>query len=333
MPALQARHAPHTRTLSPLPPEDVIDSLLAWHADGLKTALVTLVGIDGATPRPLGAQMAVAQDGRYAGYLSGGCFEPAVAKDAQFAISEQKNRIERYGKGSRYLDLRLPCDSGLDIYFDQNLDEALLAEAGCLRCGRQPFAIVTDLASGESRVESSDALHPIKQTQRTGDIFRRIYQPQLRILLAGGGPGLAAIAKLMAVTGFEVTVLTPEVGIRTELAAAGLETSLLTSASQADLSFADPWTAVVVAFHEHEWEAPLIARLLEAPCFYTGVMGSRRAHEKRLAQLKQMGCGETDLRRLRSPIGLIDGAKCQISLAAGVLAEVVQHAKTAGLLP
>lgn len=321
------------RTVPPLPSEESIETLLAWSAAGLKTALVTLVGIDGTTPRPLGAQMAVAEDGRFSGYLSGGCFEPSVAKEAQRAIGERQNRLVRYGKGSRYLDLKLPCESGLDIYFDQGLDPDILAKAQRLRNSRQPFVLATDLISGLSRIELPEISCQTPLASRSGDLFRRTYRPSTRVLLAGGGPALTAIARLLAVTGFDLSILTPEDSIRAELTTAGLPAAPLTDVTRVDITFADTWTAIIVAFHEHEWESPLLARLLQTPSFYIGVMGSRRAHEKRLAQLTAMGCSAEDLRRLRSPIGLISNAKSQTSLAAGVLAEVVQEAKSAGLLP
>ena len=47
--------------------EDVLPQIQSWLAEGRRTALVTLVGVEGGAPRQPGAQMAVADDGRYAG--------------------------------------------------------------------------------------------------------------------------------------------------------------------------------------------------------------------------------------------------------------------------
>ena len=69
--------------------EDVLPQLQRWQAEGQRTALVTLVGVEGGAPRQPGAQMAVAEDGRYAGYLSGGCLEQAVALEAQAVIARR----------------------------------------------------------------------------------------------------------------------------------------------------------------------------------------------------------------------------------------------------
>lgn len=49
-------------------------------------ALATLVEIRGGAARSIGAQMAISIDGRYCGYVSGGCTEAAVAAEALLAL-------------------------------------------------------------------------------------------------------------------------------------------------------------------------------------------------------------------------------------------------------
>src|SRR5271170_6380349 len=49
----------------------VLDFALDRISAGEKIALVTLARIEGSSPRPLGAQMAVSETGRWVGYLSG----------------------------------------------------------------------------------------------------------------------------------------------------------------------------------------------------------------------------------------------------------------------
>ena len=151
-PHLSPSHHP-ARSL--LADEDVLGDLIAWRAQGLRTALVTLVAIDGNTPRPLGAQMAVAEDQRFSGYLSGGCIEQAIALEACQTIAAGQNRLVRYGKGSAYFDVQLPCGSGLDLYFDQGLTADVVERIAERRAARRPFTLVTDLVRGESRIEDT----------------------------------------------------------------------------------------------------------------------------------------------------------------------------------
>lgn len=309
--------------------EDVLGDVIAWRAQGLRTALVTLVAIDGNTPRPLGAQMAVAEDQRFSGYLSGGCIEQAIALEACQVIATGQNRLVRYGKGSAYLDVQLPCGSGLDLYFDQGLSADVVESIAHRRAARLPFTLVTDLASGASRIE--ERAHETGCVL-SGDAFRRPYLPAVRVLLAGGGPALIAIAALLRVAGLEMHIVTPDDAVRAELSARGMDAHGLADVGAIKDDFGDPWTAAVIAFHEHAWEAPVLARILKRPYFYVGVMGSRKAHETRLAQLREMGVREEDIARLKSPIGMIGGAKSRVTLAAGILADILEAAKAAGLV-
>lgn len=117
------------------PVENVLPRLLDWRRRGLRTALATLVAIDGSFPRALGAQMAIAEDGSAAGYISGGCLEGALISEAQDAMAEHKNRLVRYGKGSKYFDIVLPCGgSGAARFFRAPPHPWLPAASAQARC-------------------------------------------------------------------------------------------------------------------------------------------------------------------------------------------------------
>jgi xanthine dehydrogenase accessory factor len=191
--------------------ETVLPALARWTAAGMKTALVSLTGIDGAAPRPVGAQMAVAEDGRAVGYISGGCVEGALIAEAQAAMAEGRNRLVRYGAGSPYIDVRLPCGSGLDIYVDQELPRLHANDMAVRYQARQPFRLETELSAGTSLLHAVEAgMHPpaIGMDRR---IFNRIYWPQLRLVLTGAGPAVPILAALAADAGWQVDVHTPQV--------------------------------------------------------------------------------------------------------------------------
>ncbi len=107
----------------------VLDFVLDSLRHNERVALVTPTNIEGSSPRPLGAQMAVSQSGKWVGYLSGGCIERAVVAEALAALDEGKYRDVRYGHGSEYFDIQLPCGSAIDLRFDVNIGEAEIAAA------------------------------------------------------------------------------------------------------------------------------------------------------------------------------------------------------------
>lgn len=319
----------HDQDWTPFAAEYVLGDVACWREAGLRTALVTLVNIEGTTPRPLGAQMAVADDGRFTGYLSGGCLEEAVAAEACQAISAGVNRLVRYGRGSRYVDIKLPCGSGLDLYFDCSLDGRVIDEAMSLRARRTPFVLETSLSSGVTEIVACNA---VPESVMTGDVFRRAYFPELQLLLVGSGPLLAPLVHLFNAAGLKLCVASPSDRTRAEIEDLGCSCQPLTDLASLSLPGLDRWTGAVLAFHEHDRETTLLAQLLATDCFYIGALGGKVAQAARTAALMGLGFRDHDLARVRGPIGLISGAKSRGLIAAGVVAEVLHEAKTQGLL-
>ena len=129
------------------PSENVLPQLREWQRRGLGATLATLVGIEGSSPRSLGAQMAIG-DGSAIGHISSGCLEGALIAEARIAMRRHENRLVRYGKGSKYLDIQLPCGSGLDIYFDQEPPRALI-EGVCAELEARRAAALTIAPTGD----------------------------------------------------------------------------------------------------------------------------------------------------------------------------------------
>lgn len=276
----------------------VLDALNEWRREGLKTALLTLVEIDGVSPRPLGSQMAVAEDGRAVGAISGGCAERSLVLDAQAVMARGADHLERYGKGSRYKDLVFPCGSGIGVFFDVNLDDVTL-DALC---------------------EAHDIRQPC--VYRAGDYIRR-YAPQTRVVIAGSGHVVAPLAHLAALAEFEVIVISPDAATReTAQPFARIET-LKTAGDFVGFQL-DAATAFVCLFHDHDREPDLLAVALESPAFYVGALGSHATHDRRRRDLIARGWDDRDLDRIHGPIGLAIGAKTPPEIAIAIVAEIVQ---------
>ncbi|HWK15230.1 MAG TPA: XdhC family protein [Rhizobiaceae bacterium] len=109
----------------------VVDFACDQAARSIRTAIVTLVEIEGSSPLRVGAQMAVAETGEWVGYLSGGCIERAIAAEACAAIWSGAPRRVRYGRGSPYMDIRLPCGGAIELVIDVGTSMPP-STAGCL---------------------------------------------------------------------------------------------------------------------------------------------------------------------------------------------------------
>ncbi len=86
----------------------------------------------------------------------------------------------------------------------------------------------------------------------------------------------------------------------------------------------DPWTATVLLFHDHDWEAPILARALNSKGFYVGALGSPKTHRMRCDRLAGMGVPQEQIARIHGPIGMIGRARDPGTLALSVLSEIAQ---------
>ncbi|MFQ5564357.1 MAG: XdhC family protein [Parvularculaceae bacterium] len=304
--------------------DDVLPVLHDWLQRGRAAALVTLVNIEGSAPRPLGAQMAVAADGAFAGYITGGCAEAAVAEEARKAIREGSNRTVRYGAGSPFVDIRLPCGSGIDVYIDAAPDADAVGRIVETIRARRPAAMLID-----TERHKTTAIAPDETEQEPASAFLRLYEPATRLLAIGKGPVFTALAQLASAAGFEVAAMSPE---QDRLAALESVCAHLKPMKRPGESFPaelDAWTAAALLFHEHEWEPPALEMLLESDCFYIGALGSKRTHAERCALLAERGVTQKALSRIRGPIGFDIGAKSPEEIAVATLAEVVAARRAA----
>jgi xanthine dehydrogenase accessory factor len=315
--ATKSKHAPLPFT------ENVLSYLKAWRAEGLQTILVTLIGINGSSPRPLGSQMAVAEDGRSVGIITGGCAQSAIIHEALSAMEAGKSRIVRLGEGSPYLDIKLPCGSGLDIHFSLSLHDDELHEVLAAQTARQ--AVELGIPFDETPAQVCEVSGQRPSSNRTPTGLNRVYLPKRRIVVAGKGPIVASLSRLGSEAGFEVIALSPEEETRALSMAPGVQARDLQMPEDFPGDLLDQWTALAVLFHDHDWEPPILAKALASPCTYIGALGSRQTHAQRLETLTALGLAEEDLARIHGPIGLDTGAKSPPGIAISILAQIQSH--------
>lgn len=87
----------------------------------------------------------------------------------------------------------------------------------------------------------------------------------------------------------------------------------------------DAHSAVVTLFHDHDREMPALKRALSSDAFYVGALGSRRAQNARLQSLMLEGVAQSDLDRMRGPIGVVAQGRDPRLIAASTLTEVLSE--------
>ncbi|RXD07459.1 XdhC family protein [Sphingomonas sp. UV9] len=287
---------------------------------GERAALVTLTDVTGSAARSPGEHMAVAENGRSLGSFSGGCVKAAVIAEAQDALAEGRARHVRYGDGSRYIDIRLPCGGGIDLLFTPAPDRRQIDRAIVVLERRAPVTLHLSLDGTTVAAGSRDG----DRTRWRDTIFSVRHDPVLRLVVMGHGAEPAAMLDIACAYGADVRLLSPQASLVEDTRRKGLSAGLLRFVGRADGLALDAWTAVVTLFHDHDWETPLLLQVLEQRPFFVGAMGSMKTHVERQRRLKVAGGTPDEIAPVVGPVGLIKATRDPQTLALSIMAQVVQ---------
>lgn len=293
-------------------PHQVIERLATAHLDD-DYALVILTSVSGGTLRARGAIMAVTAKETILGYISQGCVDADIRAQCLKALKENVPANIIYGEGSPYKDITLPCAGKIELAIIPRPNKDKINAVHEQLEARKAVSLYLDEVGALS----------LNKTEKAQQFD---YAPPLQLIAAGRGEALLSLCRMAENVGMVVKAYSPnpeELGIKTM--------ALATPARAPELG-ADEWSAAVLLFHDHDWEATILDQLLKSEAFYIGAMGSTRTHEARIETLKAMGCVEQDIARIHAPIGHLSGLRDGGWLGASILADIASAAREKGLL-
>ncbi|NWK98413.1 xanthine dehydrogenase [Sphingobium lactosutens] len=298
-------------------PTNILQFTLERPTRGRDIVLVTLVGITGSSPRALGAQMAVDAFGDYRGSFSGGCIEAAVVAEAVATLQSGKARLVRFGVGSPYIDIRLPCGGGIDLLFSPRPDPQIIAAILTELEGRRPTGINVSLDG------IGVAIVPDVATGWHSNTFSVAYLPCVRIVAMGHGDTLISTARLAHFLGADVQAFSPLRSDVSTLLANQIDSTLLEIRTQTPTLESDPWTAFAFLFHEHEWEDTLLPWALRQAHFCALAIGGHGSRKNRSEMLRREGFARAVLERFELPAGLIPATRDPATLALSIVSQII----------
>ncbi|EKJ94909.1 hypothetical protein C241_16618 [Bradyrhizobium lupini HPC(L)] len=251
--------------------------------------------VDGAS-KPLGAHMAVLENGRYCGLVSGGCVEAAVAREAIIALANGNDHICRFGKGSPYFDIVLPCGGGIGLTIHVMRDPDPIAALLAGLADRRPGTLTYDICAHSLTFRPG-----LAATGWHGSLFNSSYRAETAIVLSGEGVEAKCFEAIASAAGLDV--------IPAETALNFLD--------------GDPEQAFVLLHHDIARELPVLRAALATQAFFIGCLGSRRTHETRRHILLEEGYTEEQVARIHAPVGLFGPAREARGVAVSVLAEII----------
>lgn len=279
--------------------------------------LAVITEIVGTSYRNLGTMMAFGPDGQRTGSLSSGCIEDDIAEHAATALKTGQVRSLRYGQGSPFFDLKLPCGGGLTILLIPNPSPEVLRAVLARGDARQEAALRIGLATGEL------TLLPVGARDSSEGTLVVVLEPELRFWVYGHGIEAMSFSLMAQAAGYDVTLFGQE-SLQADMSRIG-PLNIVTVPSFRSFTCPQPdrRTAILLFFHDHENEARLLAQVLPSQAFFIGAQGSLKARQRLLADLSGLGVPPEQIARLSPSFGLIASCRDPRTLAVSVLAHVL----------
>src|ERR1700733_6569932 len=101
--------------------EDIITSYDTAQRAGKKTALATVVHVDGSSYRRPGARMLISEDGALTGAISGGCLEGDALRKSLLVIMQQQSMLVTYDTSDEddaVIGLGLGCNGIIQVLIE-----------------------------------------------------------------------------------------------------------------------------------------------------------------------------------------------------------------------
>ena len=299
----------------------VLKAARDWMRSGHEVVLGTLTRTWGSAPRPVGALVAIREDGTVSGSVSGGCVEddliervrarefaagPPVATD--YGVSAEQAR--RAG---------LPCGGSLELVLERLSERSALDEL-LERVARHELVVRRlDMKTGSVALATgqwNDAL------AFDGRVLASVHGPHWRLLIIGAGQLSQYLAQMAQALDYQVSVCDPREEYAAVWNVAGAE---LTRDMPDDVVIAmslDAHSAVVALTHDPKLDDLALLEALKSPAFYVGAIGSRKNNDARRERLAGFDLAPHEIDRLRGPVGLKIGGRTPPEMAISILAEM-----------
>ncbi|MEO8625600.1 MAG: XdhC/CoxI family protein [Candidatus Limnocylindrales bacterium] len=321
--------------------KELLATLDTWRRDGVRVGRAMVIRTYGSAPRPEGAALLYAADGRVAGSVSGGCVEGAAAQEIAQAFETGRSKVVRYGVSDEQAwNVGLACGGNIDVLIQPDIP--IEAESAARSAGG--VAVITDLASstrfvvGESDSDPTGQPADVVAAARAAllrgtsrvvesegrEFFIEAYPLRPRLVIVGAVEIARALVRLARELGFATVVVDGRAAFATPERFPGVDALIVgwldEVADHIGLSAND---AVAVLAHDPKLDDPALIEAFRRGCRYVGALGSRKTQADRRERLRAAGISAADIGRLHGPIGLDLGGRSPAETALAILAEVV----------
>lgn len=281
---------------------------------GKKTALATVVKVEGSSYRQPGARMLVTEEGFLTGAISGGCLEGDALRKALLSIHQQQNKLIVYNTNNEddlELGLQLGCNGIVHIlfeYIDDNIQNNPIHLLQQLQTQREPAIIATLFSLKKQARQSGTVLfyrdntepvyhNPIalelitdakqvlnnkltivKEIDRNEEIEALIeyITPPVSLVIAGAGNDVQPLVKMADIIGWEITIAEGRTTHATKKRFPEAKNILVGKPETVFENITiDSQTFFVLITHNYKYDLAMLKLLLQTNCNYIGILGPK----------------------------------------------------------
>jgi xanthine dehydrogenase accessory factor len=291
-------------------------------------ALISLVKVEGSSPREAGARMIVRPSGAFNGTIGGGALEWQALDAARMALAAGRGAV-RVRTISLGPDLA-QCCGGRVQWQIETFDIRDAGELATLASAESAGPFVAEAVRGpDGRLARKVLAGPqgkgaeIEQLPG-GGLRERFDDAATKLYLFGAGHVGRALVLALAPLPFKTRWIDPRREVFPERAP-GNVVMVHATAPELELAQAPDGAQVLVMTHSHPLDLAIVSEALRAQRFsFVGLIGSATKRARFLSQMRAAGLSEEALGRLVCPIGLpgVEGKEPPV-IAAAIAAQLL----------
>jgi xanthine dehydrogenase accessory factor len=329
---------------------------------GFPVVLISILSLQGSTPRHDGAKMLVGLNGQTWGTIGGSLIEATAIREAWEVLSSGRSRLLNFelngqnasapdmicgGKARILLDCLISnlenkdfaaawlaaIRQGDDFFLLTQIKEKgmgldIIGHAVLYRDARRYGNCVLDPADIENirtelhNISATEVLN-VRDTQVIVDSLRKVKT----LYCCGAGHVAVPTARIAALVGFRVVVLDdrPEYA-NPERFPEAHKTIVVDDFNRALAGLEiDEDSFIVIVTHGHQYDREVLEQSLKTSACYIGMISSRRKKAAIFEALLSRGFKPTDLDKVHSPIGLEIGGETPEEIAVSIVAELIKE--------
>ncbi len=299
---------------------DLLQTLCNWIKDQHRVVLATVVRTSGHTPRRVGAQFALREDGLFIGSVSGGCAEDDLIATLTSQFPEHPTTI-CFGGEQENARAALACGGEIELAIEPVLADHQFSE------------ILSRIHSGKTVSRRYHIHHGNSELQEwSGQAMCHYQSPwltvsygsHLRLLIIGAVEIAHYLIPLAQMLRYQVSLCDPRLAY---------QQAWRNKQIAVDTDYPDDWLnnnkvdqhcAIVALTHDPRVDDMGLMVALASNAFYIGALGSQRSNQKRRERLAQLNITPQQLERLHGPVGLSIGSRSSAEIAVSITAQLVK---------